>query len=148
MRRDPVMTRSTGAGHGSQHRRCDPVTRCRRDRSVRWLAERDGIGHAHVGRGRVLATACGRPPVLERHAWPTRSRCTACVAAVDAQLSLAASRRAVLLGTRPAQRSTPRIPLAATHTPRPPLVESESPPEPAADSRVRGIHPTPTGGQE
>lgn len=25
---DPVMTQSTGSGHGSQHRRCDPVTRC------------------------------------------------------------------------------------------------------------------------
>jgi hypothetical protein len=45
---------------------------------VRWIAGRDGMAHAHVS-GRTL---CHAPSIAERFAWPTVTRCTACVAAV------------------------------------------------------------------
>jgi hypothetical protein len=45
-----------------------------------WIAGRDGIAHAHVS-GRTL---CRAPSIAERFAWPTVTRCTACVAAVAA----------------------------------------------------------------
>lgn len=49
---------------------------------VTWLSEKDGIGHAHVGRGRVIRAACGAPAVDPRHSWPTTSLHPECVEAV------------------------------------------------------------------
>jgi hypothetical protein len=51
--------------------------------SVRWLAERDGVGHAHVGRGRVIRTACDQRALDPRSIWPVVRRCEACVAGVE-----------------------------------------------------------------
>jgi hypothetical protein len=50
---------------------------------IRWIAESDGQAHAHVG-PRATRTACGRPALSERHAWPTKTRCETCTAAVAA----------------------------------------------------------------
>lgn len=60
---------------------------------VAWLSERDGIGHAHVGRGRIARAACGRPAIDPRHAWPTSSLHPECVEAVK-KLGVAAPARA------------------------------------------------------
>lgn len=49
---------------------------------VTWLAERDGIAHAHVGRGRVIRAACGARAVDPRHSWPTERLHPECVEAV------------------------------------------------------------------
>jgi hypothetical protein len=46
---------------------------------IRWTAGPDGIAHAHVS-GRP---ACRVPAVAERFAWPTSTRCPACVAVVE-----------------------------------------------------------------
>lgn len=46
--------------------------------AVRFLAGRDGIGHALPSRGRHLRAACGALLVDERAAWPARSHCAAC----------------------------------------------------------------------
>lgn len=51
-------------------------------RRITWLSERDGIGHAHVGRGRIARTACGQRAIDPRHAWPTVSLHPECVEAV------------------------------------------------------------------
>jgi hypothetical protein len=45
---------------------------------IRWTAGKDGTAHAHQS-GR---TACRVPSIGERHAWPTVTRCPACLAAV------------------------------------------------------------------
>lgn len=43
---------------------------------VDWRAAGDGEGHAIAKR--ATRTLCNRVPVLERLAWPERSRCAAC----------------------------------------------------------------------
>lgn len=58
----------------------------------RWLAARDGIGHAQ-GKGRAIRTACGARALDERHAWPIQRRCEGCVEAVK-KLEAAAPARA------------------------------------------------------
>jgi hypothetical protein len=45
----------------------------------RWTAGPDGVAHLHMPAHR---TACGVPPTAEKWAWPERSRCPACLAAV------------------------------------------------------------------
>ena len=45
---------------------------------IRWTADRSGIAHAHVS-GRTL---CHAPSIGERHAWPERTRCPACLSAI------------------------------------------------------------------
>jgi hypothetical protein len=45
---------------------------------VLWTAGPDGIAHAHVGN----RTACHVSPIAERYAWPTLSRCPACLRVV------------------------------------------------------------------
>ena len=49
---------------------------------TRWTAGRDGVAHAHVS-GRTL---CHVPAIEERDAWPTRTRCPACVVATTAKV--------------------------------------------------------------
>lgn len=62
---------------------------------VRWIAERDGEAHAHVGL-RATRTACDSKALSERHAWPIKSRCATCTGAVAALAATA--------GTSPAAR--------------------------------------------
>ncbi len=50
---------------------------------IRWIAERDGEAHAHVG-ARATRTACGQRARSEKLAWPAKTRCEACMAAVAA----------------------------------------------------------------
>jgi hypothetical protein len=50
---------------------------------IRWIAESDGQAHAHVG-PRATRTVCGKPALSERHAWPGKTRCETCTAAVAA----------------------------------------------------------------
>jgi hypothetical protein len=47
-------------------------------RPTRWAAGPDRIGHAHPNGTRGTTTACGRPAIGERYAWPTLRRCPAC----------------------------------------------------------------------
>lgn len=49
---------------------------------ITWLSEKDGEAHAHVGRGRITRTACGKPAIDERHTWPTQTLHPECVEAV------------------------------------------------------------------
>lgn len=44
-----------------------------------WVADRDGIAHAHLARGRVTRTLCGEPARDPRYAHPAESRCLSCV---------------------------------------------------------------------
>ena len=51
---------------------------------IRWTASRDGIAHAwRSARGFTL---CGLWPIEERYAWPTRTRCPACLGAATAKV--------------------------------------------------------------
>lgn len=61
--------------------------------TVTWLSERDGIGHAHVGRGRVTRTACGLRAIDPRHSWPTQTLHAECEAAVKKITAAAAGSR-------------------------------------------------------
>jgi uncharacterized C2H2 Zn-finger protein len=45
---------------------------------VRWTAGPDGIAHAHAAGGAV----CHVPAIAERDAWPTFTRCPACLRVV------------------------------------------------------------------
>ncbi len=51
--------------------------------TITWLATRDGIGHAHVGRGRVIRTACDQRALDPRSVWPITRRCEACKAELE-----------------------------------------------------------------
>lgn len=58
-----------------------PVTATIRTRRPRWTAgDVEGVAHAH--HRSAPRTACGLPAIDERHAWPTRTRCEACVVAL------------------------------------------------------------------
>lgn len=47
---------------------------------IRWAADRDGVAHGHrPGHPRTL---CRLPAIAERYAWPTVTRCPACLEAV------------------------------------------------------------------
>ena len=48
----------------------------------RWVASKDGVGHAVPARGHVARTACGLPATGERLSWPERARCPRCLAAL------------------------------------------------------------------
>jgi hypothetical protein len=45
---------------------------------ILWTADRSGVAHAHVS-GRTL---CHAQAIAERDAWPTLTRCPACLAAI------------------------------------------------------------------
>lgn len=43
-----------------------------------WIAERDAIAHAHLARGKVTRTLCGKPALDPRYAHPAAVRCETC----------------------------------------------------------------------
>lgn len=48
-----------------------------------WIAERDGVAHAHLARGRATRTLCGLPALDPRFARPAAVRCSECQEVVD-----------------------------------------------------------------
>lgn len=44
----------------------------------RWVADRDGIAHAHPERGRAIRTLCRLPAIDEQFARPAIVRCPIC----------------------------------------------------------------------
>lgn len=44
---------------------------------LRWVAERDGVAHAYRRPG-ITRALCGARTILERFAWPEKSRCPGC----------------------------------------------------------------------
>lgn len=56
-------------------------------RGYAWIAEQDGIAHAHPARGRRVRTLCGRPAIDERYGRPTIVRCARCIAVADGAAS-------------------------------------------------------------
>ena len=60
---------------------------------IRWTAGPDGIAHAHPSGSRVAAR--GTPVVGERFAWPTHTRCPACLRVTTTLLIVPDTRRYV-----------------------------------------------------
>ena len=59
--------------------------------AVTWRAGRDGIGHAlpyHAPRGHPPTRyLCNGMVIAERYAWPVKSKCPTCVAAVEGTIA-------------------------------------------------------------
>ena len=60
---------------------------------IRWTAGPDGVGHAHL----AGVTVCHVEPIPDPFAWPTLSRCPACLRAVDPECCRACDRLSVAL---------------------------------------------------
>lgn len=74
-------------------------------RPPRWTAgDALGIAHAHVS-GRTL---CHVPPIAEPFAWPTLSRCPACLRAHDPECCHACGRLSVAMTADAAARAEVR----------------------------------------
>lgn len=52
-------------------------------RGYAWIADKSGLAHATLDRGRRLRTLCGIKALDERYAWPAVVKCASCQERVD-----------------------------------------------------------------
>lgn len=52
-------------------------------RGYAWIADKSGLAHAYLARGRRLQPLCGGKATDERYAWPALVKCASCQAHAD-----------------------------------------------------------------